>query len=210
MVATNLDVYCDAKDKNSVRIGDWAHQVQPRVASSKTCLPVCTVKFVMGRGDLFKHSESVKHQRYAQTNKHSKQTDIKDILSSSGNKEKEAVLKKTKDFEIALVQFLARYHIPPSNAECLTVILNKFVTESDIINKMKLGREKARYLTEYGIGEYYEEITHRKLKNCDTFSVGIDESEVNKKSELEMIVNVVTNNGIENLHYKSWFGAVLV
>ena len=38
MVATNLDVYCDAKDENGVRVGDWANQVQPGVASCKTCL----------------------------------------------------------------------------------------------------------------------------------------------------------------------------
>ena len=45
-------------------------------------------------------------------------------------------------------------------------------------------------------------MTISKLRNCICFDVSIDESEVNKHNELEVIVNVASHNeGVELLHY---------
>ena len=66
---------------------------------------------------------------------------------------------------------------------------------------MTLGSTKARYLTLRGVGEHAELETIEKVKNCDAFSIGIDESEVNKISELEVMVKYSTEDGgSENKH----------
>ena len=98
--------------------------------------------------------------------------------------------QKAQDLEISLTRFLSKHVIPPTAADCLTQILKKFIDDSEIVKKMTLGQEKARYLTDFGISEEYEEKTIQKLKECDAFSIGIDESEVNKRSELEMMATV--------------------
>ena len=44
----------------------------------------------------------------------------------------------------------------------------------------------------------------KRLKTCDEFGVAFDESEVNKKSEMEMIVNIShPKSGLECRHYKA-------
>merc|ERR1712096_415141 len=105
---------------------------------------------------------------------------------------------------IGLAQFLSRHNIAPSLSTCLVNILKKYVTDSEIIEKMTLGREKCRYLIEFGISEIYEQETINKLRNCDAFGVAMDESEVNKKSEMEVMVNIATEtDGLELRHYKT-------
>ena len=64
-------------------------------------------------------------------------------------------------------------------------IVKKYAPDSEIIKQVALGREKARYLTIYGLGDTFEEKTVRKMKSCDAFSVQIDESEVNRCLDLE-------------------------
>ena len=44
--------------------------------------------------------------------------------------------------------------------------------------------------------------TINKLQNCIAFSVSLDESEVNKHNELEIVVNVASRAGLELRHYK--------
>ena len=99
--------------------------------------------------------------------------------------------------------FLSRHSVPPPEAECLMKIIKNFVPDSDIVKQASLGREKARYLTIHGVGDTYEQETLQKLRNCDAFSVQIDESEVNKVSQLEVIAKIATpGEGIETRHYK--------
>ena len=203
MVASNLNPYLDCRDKNGVRIGDWATQVNPGFAACSSCVPSCTVKFEKGKLELTKHSETVKHIRNAKL-KMKTQPLIKKALTASQDIEKEAFDDQVKDLEIILVHFLSRHHIPPANAECLVNLLRKYIPDSEIVQKLQLGREKARYITEHGVSDIYEEATVRKLKKCDAFAVAIDESEVNKRSELEMVVTLSTpEDGIETMHYKS-------
>ena len=120
------------------------------------------------------------------------------------SQEKDELNKNTKNFEIAFSQCLSRHNISPSAADCVVKIIKKYVTDSEIIKKISLGREKIRYITEYGISEVYEEETISKPKSCDDFGVAIDESEVNKKSEMEIMVRLATSElGLESRHYKS-------
>ena len=202
MVATNLKSYLEKKDKNGVRIGDWAVQGNPSKAICTVCVPRRTIDFKKGCAELFKHSESVVHVHNIDgtiTSKKSQPT----IEEFTNGKEKDALKSKAKDLEIALVTFLSRHGVSPNQAECLIKILKKYAPDSDIIKNASLGREKARYLTIYGVGEAYEEEIVKKVKNCDAFSVQIDESEVNKVSQLEIVAKIATcGEGIETRHYK--------
>ena len=117
--------------------------------------------------------------------------------------ETDALKAKAKDLEIAIVTFLSRHGVSPKQSECLMKIMKKFAPDSEIIKKASLGREKAGYLTVHGVGEAFGEETVQKLKNCDAFSVQIDESEVNKVSQLEIVAKIATRGeGIETRHFK--------
>ena len=201
MVATILSSYLEKEDKNGVRIGDWAKQGDASKAICSVCVPMRIIDFKKGVGDLYKHSQSTVHiQNMSKaTNKKSQQTITSFILG----KEKDAVKSKSKDLEIALVTFLSRHGVSSQQAECLMKILKKYAADSDIIKNSSLGREKARYLTINGVGEAFEEETVQRLKNCDAFAVQIDESEVNKVSQMEIVAKIATcGEGIETRHYK--------
>ena len=69
---------------------------------------------------------------------------------------------------------------------------------------MKLGITKAAYLITYGLKEYHEEETIKKMKSSDAISIQIDESEVNKVSQLNIVVDIATKaNGLEKRHFKT-------
>ena len=201
MVVTKLSSYLDKIDKNGVRIGDWAEQGNPSKAICSVCVPRRTIDFKKGFGELYKHSESVVHiqNKSTATTKKSQPT----INTFIRGKENDAIKSKSKDLGIALVTFLSRHGVTSQQAECLMKILKKFASDSEIIKNSSLGREKARYLTINGVGEAFEEETIKKLKNCDAFSLQIDESEVNKVSQLEIVAKIATcGEGIETRHYK--------
>ena len=71
------------------------------------------------------------------------------------------------------------------------------------VQRMKLGRTKGHYYAAHGIGKTYQDETVRLLKECDAFSTGFDESEVNKTSEHEILVKLSHPvSGIELRHYR--------
>ena len=201
--ARNLNAYLETKDRNNVKVGDWAVALESGVAGCKVC-PKTSLNFSKGKLKLTQHSESKKHVKNFKNNP-KKQPSIKEVIEAAVNDEKQLDLKnKTKNFEIGLAQFLSRHNIAPSLSTCLVNILKKYVTDSEIIEKMTLGREKCRYLIEFGISEIYKQETINKLRNCDAFGVAMDESEVNKKSEMEVMVNIATEtDGLELRHYKT-------
>ena len=41
------------------------------------------------------------------------------------------------------------------------------------------------------------------MQNCDAFSVGFDESEINKTSELEILVRISSPSGLKLRHYRT-------
>lgn len=186
-----------------MKIGDWATQVGPGVAACDICVPKCTIKFEKGKKELTNHSERAKHRKASEDgNNNNRQQSVAELF----NKDKEAdeVKSKTRDLEIAIVQTLSRHDVPPEFAECLSAVLKKYIPDSSIVQGMKLGSTKAAYLTTYGLGEYHEEETIDKLKACDAFSIQIDESEVNKVSQLNIVADISTKeNGLEKRFYKT-------
>ena len=58
--AKELAKYFDVQDKYGVRVGDWAMQAAPGVASCSIC-PDVRVKFGKGKEVLTRHSESDRH-----------------------------------------------------------------------------------------------------------------------------------------------------
>ena len=69
-------------------------------------------------------------------------------------------------------------------------ILKEKATDSEIIKNLKLGRTKASYVINNGIADFYENETIELLKNSNAFAASIDESEVNKVSQLEIMVSL--------------------
>lgn len=196
-----INKYLDERDANNVRIGDWAEQGgQKGVAICKVCVPRRTISFKShGAKDLIKHSMSDLHKNCAKAAK-SQQASLTNFFQ---NDEHDKLQKEIKSLEIALLSFMGRHGIPTTLSDCLNCLLKKHITDSKIVEGLTLGARKARYVTIYGLGEYFEKETISELRNCDAFSISIDESEVNKKSELEIMVRMSDKDGIKNKHYKS-------
>ena len=199
----NLFIYSEARDKYGVKVGSWAVQKSPGMAECKLC-PDTTIKFLKGKVGLTQHSEGSKHRKAAESASKgsSRQIDIRDALQA--DPEEEDIRRKVRDFEIDLVQTFGRHGVPPAVVECVTEVMKKHATDSEIVQRVQLGRTKVSYTTEHGLGATYEKETVNKLRKCDAYSVAFDESEVNKKSELAVIVKIASEeDGLEARFYKS-------
>ena len=199
----NLTNYSGSKDKFGVEVGSWAVAKSPGVAECKLC-PGTLLSFNKGKANLIQHSETKKH-RSAQTNTGNQgQPDIRDALREKGNDVEVERKARASDFEIALVQSCARHDVPARVVECIIDVVKEHIIDSEIMKEVKLCRTKVLYLTEHGLGEYYEKETLKKLRDCDAFSVAFDESEINKKSEMAMTVKIASKeSGLEARYYKS-------
>ena len=107
-------------------------------------------------------------------------------------KETDDVKRKAKDFEIALCAELARHNVPLKLTDCLVDLIKHHINDSEILKSVQLHEDKARYLINHGLGPLFEEEVVNKLKNCIAFGISFDESEVNKKTELEATVARLT------------------
>ena len=194
-----LSKYVDEKDKFGEKVGDWAQQVSQGLAKCKVCESY--IKFHKGKLELIRHSETKKHQEAKTRIKNKKhQRNLFDFIENS---DANRIKCQARDLEIAIVALLSNHQVPPTLAECLITILKKHITDSEILKHVKLSHEKSRYMTVYGLGQHFEAETVKKLKNCDGFSISIDESEVNHRSELEIQATVASDvDGVEYLHYK--------
>lgn len=199
MVASNLTRYINDKDKHGIKVGEWAEQVSPGYFRCKVCVPAKDLCFKPGRNELFKHSESDKHRKAFTSFATKSQTQP---TLDEAFKQDDDVLKKAKDFEIAIVAMISRHDVSVTFADCLIPMLKKHLNDSEILKKVELKNRKASYVARYGLGEYFEKETINKLQNCIAFSVSLDESEVNKHNELEIVVNVASRAGLELRHYK--------
>ena len=67
---------------------------------------------------------------------------------------------------------------------------------------MKLGHSKTTYLVKNAISPIYRQQTVKLLQHCDAFVIAFDESEVNKRNELELMVKLAhPEHGIQRRHY---------
>ena len=196
--AVFVDKYQGLKDIFGQQVGDWAVQATPGHANCKYCVDT-VINFKAGKQKLLDHSQTKKHQDNVKKNEKNKtQPSIVDVFAADAEmlaerKKKQELEDKTQELEIAITLLLARHSVPSTVVDCIMSTLKEKVTDSQIIANVKLGREKARYLTEHGLGEYFEEETIKKLRSCDAFGVAMDESEVNKQSELEVICIIINH-----------------
>ena len=71
------------------------------------------------------------------------------------------------------------------------------------VQRMKISRVKCDVMSRDGIATTYREETIQMLQDSDSFSIGFDESEVNKTSELEIMVRISSSTGITLRHYRT-------
>ena len=146
MVATYLSQYLEEKDSHGIRIGEWAEQAEPGFFKCKFCFPQTqkTLSFKKGKIELLRHASSERHRHLflsSSSKQKSRQPTIQNVLNNDNSEDK----KKVDDFEIALCMILARHNVQFSFVDCLVEILKKYVTDSDIVKKMKLSRHKIKY-----------------------------------------------------------------
>ena len=191
--SSSLSTYAKVKDKYGVTVESWAEQVSPGQFKCKICLPTKVLSFLKGKGALTQHSESEKHRRQstATSNNNSKQPSLVDVLNTQKTDE---IKEKARDLENALVMMLSVHGIQHTLVDCLEEILKKYITDSEIIKRMQLGRTKAGYIVKHGLGEHFEKETISLLKDCHCFAASLDESEVNKSSALEVVVNIASED----------------
>ena len=207
MVAKKLSTYVNETDKNGDKIGTWAEDGPDSKARCKLCMGT-QINFLTGKIAFMQHSETKKHRdNLRKVDLVSKQARIDDCLKQTGvTTEKEEILKrKIQAFEIDLVRRLDSHNVPPVITECLVDCIKSHAGGEgggEVVDGLKLGRTKAEYLAKHGIAKTYFEETVGKLKHCDGFSIGFDESEMNKNHECEVMVMVSDKDtGIELRHY---------
>lgn len=101
-----------------------------------------------------------------------------------------------RSLELYVVRSQSRLRISFEYVNCLQAPLKKH-GQDDLIQKMKLHCTKVTYLATNAIGNSEEEAIDL-FKQCPAFAIGFDESEVNKTSELEILVKIATRvNNLE-------------
>ena len=200
--AATLKKYLSQKDKNSLEVCFWAVDTgQSGVAHCKYC--DTNVSYKSGKQDLFRHSESQKHINNSPKDNAVRQSTINECLDAAceqAQEEKELNVR-TKEFEISLARSLSNHNVSMEFTECLQSQLKKFCGDSVVVERMKLGRRETEVLVRQGVAPAYREETIRLLQNCYAFNVGFDESEVNKTSEMEIMVRIATEYKIDLRHY---------
>ena len=156
---TNLIKYAKQKDVNGDTIGDWAIQVGKGLFQCKYCGRSKTLSFKQGECELQKHAKTDKHKANKVSYEASYQPTLLDMLN---NNEASEVNEKVASLEAAIAMFLARHDIPFSMADCLSELLKKYVTDSEIVSKLQLGSKKASYVINYGLGEAFKKETVQK------------------------------------------------
>ena len=205
MVASKLEKYLHVKDKNEVVVSSWAVGYKPGIAKCSHCK--CEVSYKAGKSALTHHSESSKHTNNApKPDDVAHQLTISESLSNlqKESKREDKLMDKVKEFEISLTRSLSNHNISMDFLDCIQEQLQKYCGDAKVVTRMKLHRRKGEVMLRHGIAKTYQDETVQLLCNCDGFSVGFNESEVNKKSQLEIMVKVATKgNGIELRHYRT-------
>ena len=200
----NLHSYLQKKDKYGVAVGTWAVAgAMPGYAKCTWCSSsICFKKGVL---PLTAHSESGKHLENAPKNQISMQLTLEETLAGSVDSMNSelAKRKKSKKFQLELVRSLSRHRIQFEYIDCLIPILKKYVND-DIIQNLKLHHSKGAYLVKNAVSKSYQDETVKLLEGCDAFVVGFDETEINKTSEMEVLVKIAhKDHNIQLRHYQT-------
>ena len=203
MVAKSISVYLTQKDANGVEIGKWAIDVGGGKAKCKACGEK-SFSYAFGKTAFIQHSATKNHQsNIKKLDTKTQQCNIKEMLM--GDAAEQLLKKKARMFEIDLTRRLDSHNVSFTVVDCLVDCLKTHLSEeSKILSHVELGRTKATYLAKNGIGKTFLEETIKKLQEADGFSIGFDESEVNKLHECEvMVILSLKDKGIELRHYRT-------
>ena len=204
MVASKLSSFLNLKDKNNVVVASWAEGTgKDGVARCKYCHK--EVKFAAGSSELLKHSMTAKHITSTPKDNVLKQMSINEALAQSRQEENQDLKERerTQEFEISLARCLSRHNITAEFIECLQRQLKMHCKDSVVVQRMKISKTKCEVMIREGIAATYREETIKMLQKCDAYSLGFDESEVNKISELEMMVQISSPTGLVLRHYRT-------
>ena len=199
MVCTNLGKWVDDKDDNKDRIGDWCEQAGPGLFNCTWC-NTFKKSFKNGKCELIKHANSAKHK----SNRPSASALPQPTLPGMFNKDKDEDDTKlqAENLAIALTLFFGRHDFPFEIAGCITEILKTYINDSKIVEQLTLGKDKMKYIAKFGLGEEFRNQTVQEMKDCLAFGLSLDESEVNKSSQLECVAKIATKEGtLELKHY---------
>ena len=201
--------YHDKIDSNGDTVASWAEKVSAGHFRCKVCSSN-VLTFNRGMVSFNQHANTKVHKdNIKKQDKVKKQISISESFKIvAAETENERALKtKVQNFEIDLVQRGIAHNIPLRFFDCLSDCLHKHLCNDDakqIVDQMKLKETKVSYVAKFGIAKTYFEETIRKLQSCDGFSIGFDESEMNKVHELEILVVIATKeSGLELRHYKT-------
>ena len=201
MVAKKLAKYLNIKDTNDDTIGSWAVECTDSKARCKACLGT-EIDFSKGKNAFMLHSQTKKH-----CDNIGKQRKQKSISGFFVIKEEQDLKRRVRNFEIDLTRRLDSHNVPTTVIDCLVDRIKTHLSgnySSKIVNEMKLGKTKAEYLAKRGIAKTLLKVTINKLQECDAFSIGFDESEINKNHECEIMVMIsMKETGIEMRHYRT-------
>ena len=201
-----LKNHLSLEDKNGLAVGAWAKPSLPGYALCSWCNN-STICFKTGTLKLTKHSETEKHiNNKPKDLVNTLQLTLEEAISdAAAENNKELELKnKVREMEIDLVRSFSRHSVPFEMMDCLQEILKKHVVDSEVVKKMRLHHSKATYLLKNAVGPVYLEQTVKMLQQCDAFVIAFDESEINKRSELELMVKLSHEvYGIQLRHYRT-------
>ena len=207
--SSKFSSFHDKIDCNGDTISSWAESVKAGTYRCKICHSSENA-FKRGVYSFNQHAKGDQHKaNMKNANKASKQLSIAASFKQAAAEDEHAnvLKKKTRNFEIDLVRRLDRHFVSLEVLPCLVQCLKTHLNSEEgkqIVENMSLGADKGRYLSEHGIAKTYLEETILKLQTCDGFSVGFDESEVNKLTELQvMVILAEKSNGIELRHYRT-------
>ena len=202
MVASKLTNYWSKVDKFGCKVSDWAKETSTSGrAKCKFCLN-CEIDFKSGAFKLISHSETNKHRNNLP--KASATTSQQVTIEKAFNIDKTKQIKdKREENEIFLIRWASRHNIPFQSLLCLADGLGTRTTDESLQN-LSVGRTKCSYVAVHGIGEYYLQNIIEKIRESDGFSIGVDESAMNKREEFEIVVKFSHPVlGVQTQHFKT-------
>lgn len=204
MVCTNLSRFVNDKDDNDDRIGDWCEQVGKGLFMCKWCEPKKELSFKPGKVELLKHARREKHKESRPASQGLPKVTAVTVKEMFNNNVENDVKVKAENLAITLATLFARHDVPFSFADCLTQTLKRMIDDSKIVENLTLGSNKVSYVVNYGLGDEFRKKTIEEMKNSTAFGISLDESEVNKSSQLECVAKIATNEGtVELKHYNT-------
>ena len=145
-----MDKYFHQKDKNGNVVSDWAEQVGKGKAKCKFCNVV--VSFQSSKKGLFQHSETSKHIKNSNVSDGTQKSVAELFKEKEGSMSDHEVAKEqAQHLEVKLIASMYRHQITPHFFDCLVPILKEALPECDIIQRLALSREKARYVALHGM-----------------------------------------------------------